>query len=61
MMDSVEPASLPRCTERGCPVVYRTGPPRPCTMHADDGEQLAARAADLGVTMPAVPDDGDGG
>ena len=59
-------AAMAKCTMRGCPVRYRAGPDRPCFMHADDGEQLAARAADLGVTMTTVPgesegDDGEGG
>lgn len=55
----------PRCTMRGCPVVYRSGPPRPCPMHADDAaDLLTGRAAAMGVIMATQPgehdDDSDG-
>ena len=36
----------PRCLVRACPVVYRSGPPRLCPIHADeDGGTVAARLA----------------
>lgn len=33
----------PRCTTRGCPVVYRDGVDRPCPLHVDEMAELAAR------------------
>ena len=48
----------PRCTTRGCPVVYRgSGPDRPCPEHKDGpGDALDTRLATYGVTMSAPPD-----
>ena len=40
---------------RGCPVVYRSGPPRLCGMHSDEDYRLTARAAGYGVMMAEVP------
>jgi hypothetical protein len=34
---SQNPPGRPRCPVRGCPVVYRGGPPRLCPSHQDDG------------------------
>jgi hypothetical protein len=55
----VEPGSAddrtPRCTEPGCPVVYRAGPDRPCSDHRGDGAELAERMTAMGVDVTAAP------
>jgi hypothetical protein len=38
-MSDPQHASVTRCTERGCPVRYASGPDRPCDSHRAD--QLA--------------------
>jgi hypothetical protein len=48
--------TLARCSgDPACPVRFRFGPPRPCVDHAGEDYRLVTRAADLGVTMSAVP------
>jgi hypothetical protein len=60
MMDGMS-ERLARCTERGCPVVFRDGSTdRPCPMHLDDATQLAARAAGFGVMMTSAHAGHDG-
>ena len=48
--------ALARCSERSCPVRYRSGPDRPCPLHAGDGgDTLAARMAAYGAVLQAAP------
>lgn len=55
-------AQLPRCTFKGCPVRYRSGPDHPCAEHSD--QWAVSRAAEeLGIDMARLPgsyDTGDG-
>lgn len=47
----------------GCPVRYRpdSGPDRPCPMHTEDGDTMAARmAAFADLAAPPGERDGDG-
>ena len=44
----------PRCIVRGCPVRYRSGADRPCAIHLEDGDTLAARMEAF-TAMSALP------
>jgi hypothetical protein len=63
MMAGMETVTLARCTERGCPWRYRSGPDRPCPVHAGDdgGAYLTARAVVPATTERTSDHDHDQG
>ena len=52
----------PKCTTKGCPVVYRDGPPRPCREHSNEAETDAAesRIAGYRCGQPGQDDEDKG-
>ena len=51
---------MSRCTQRGCPVRYASGPDRPCLLHRDDrAPSVAGRMAMYGAVLEAAPGEHD--
>jgi hypothetical protein len=49
---------LARCTTRGCPVRYGSGPDRPCLLHHEDRPPtLTERMAIIGAILEQPPGD----